>query len=329
MDSMLRVSIIHFHQSMFELLETKQAVWSQFMTFGHFRECFCFTVELQKCLASDSNFTFTFFGWAYPLLHGDLILYLSIKLIIIQLNMSRFSLLTWLFVEWKIMNNTSLQSILHFFSGCHRWVDSHISSASWVSFSLISIGSLKSSERAVDSVIGLLQLLKRSLLLTTDSPVVSYSFIFLWNPSFSSHLGEFPKHPRLLFVRHRVCILYFPSLSVFQKEKEKKKSMIEFCFLQSSRGKGIFIRIRTWEHTKAAIVGSLMGMLSTSRQSCLLSWVFTTLSQPAGIWKLRGKSIFFFFFLIPARVHQLSSLSVLLSERPAVCGGRNGIKAND
>lgn len=67
-------------------------------------------------------------------------------------------------------------------------------------------------------------------------------------------------------------------------------------FLQSSRGKGIFIRIRTWEHTKAAIVGSLMGMLSTSRQSCLLSWVFTTLSQPAGIWKLRGNSIFFFFF---------------------------------
>lgn len=230
MDSMLRVSIIHFHQSMFELLETKQAVWSQFMTFGHFRECFCFTVELQKCLASDSNFTFTFFGWAYPLLHGDLILYLSIKLIIIQLNMSRFSLLTWLFVEWKIMNNTSLQSILHFFSGCHRWVDSHISSASWVSFSLISIGSLKSSERAVDSVIGLLQLLKRSLLLTTDSPVVSYSFIFLWNPSFSSHLGEFPKHPRLLFVRHRVCILYFPSLSVFQKEKEKKNLWLNSVF---------------------------------------------------------------------------------------------------
>lgn len=66
--------------------------------------------------------------------------------------------------------------------------------------------------------------------------------------------------------------------------------------LQSTRGKGIFIFIRTRERTKAAIVGSQMGMLSRTRQSCLLSRVFTTLSQPAGIWK---PPFFFFFKSLP------------------------------
>lgn len=97
--------------------------------------------------------------------------------------------------------------------------------------------------------------------------------------------------------------------------------------------KEIFTRICTWEHTKAVIVGSLMGMLSRSRQSRLLSWVFTTLSQPAGIWKLRGnkkkKSPFFFFFFLSLPGCTSFHLLVLLTERPVVCAGRNGIKAGD
>lgn len=123
---------------------------------------------------------------------------------------------------------------------------------------------------------------------------------------------------------HRACFSIFFSLLFL------KKFLWLNCVLQSTRGKGIFIRIRTWEHTKAAIVGSLMGMLSTSRQSRLLSWVFTTLSQPAGIWRLRGISIllfYLFFWSLPGCTG--FHLSVLLTERPAVCGGRNRIKAND
>lgn len=77
-----------------------------------------------------------------------------------------------------------------------------------------------------------------------------------------------------------------------------------------------------------------MGMLSRSRQSRLLSWVFTTLSQPAGIWKLRGNlkkknHLFFFFFFLSLPGCTSFHLLVLLTERPAVCAGRNGIKAGD
>lgn len=137
----------------------------------------------------------------------------------------------------------------------------------------------------------------RFLLLTTCSPVFYVSFMFLWmNRSFSSLLGEFPEHCWCSLTDH-----------VFASPR-----VIELCFVKFQRQR-IFLLVSVHESAqKAAVVDSQMWTLSKSQQSRLLSWVFTTLSQAAGIWKLKGeKNLVFLFYLIPARMHWLSSHRVL------------------
>lgn len=80
------------------------------------------------------------------------------------------------------------------------------------------------------------------------------------------------------------------------------------CVSQSSAGRGF--SIRTWERTKAAIVGSLMGALSTAAQPSFIL-VFTARTS-TNLEAERGKKhTLFSNFSDPCRVALLSSLGAL------------------